>query len=109
MLALSMKQNRYSNATVGTIMRSIFNLSLRSATGSKWTSACPYLRHRQYMSFSRDVPRTYWSVAAFPRAAASCAPACSCSFSSTSCLPLEEVAMTTPSIVVVSQMIQRTL
>jgi hypothetical protein len=34
MLARSMKQNRYSSATVGTIMRSIFNRSLASALGS---------------------------------------------------------------------------
>lgn len=43
MFARSMKQNRYSSATVGMMQRSIFSLSLDSAFGSKVTSAWPYL------------------------------------------------------------------
>lgn len=34
---------RYNIATVGTIIKSIFSLSLRSATGSNWNNGWPYL------------------------------------------------------------------
>lgn len=48
MFARSMKQNRYNSETVGTVKRSIFRRSLRSASRSNSTIALPYLRQISY-------------------------------------------------------------
>jgi hypothetical protein len=48
MLALSMKQKRYSTKTVGMIAKSIFLRSFASATGSNWMRELPYLHKSQH-------------------------------------------------------------
>lgn len=61
-------------ATVGTIMRSIFNRSFRSAAASNWKRGCPYLASCQYQADMHAVLAiTYSSVATWPLSAASCA------------------------------------
>jgi hypothetical protein len=47
MLARSMKQKRYSSATVGTMYKSILSRRRASAFGSKVTRALPYLESRE--------------------------------------------------------------
>jgi hypothetical protein len=56
MLALSMKQKRYSTKTVGMTIKSIFLRSFASALGSNWMRELPYLYSGQYDAWVGEWP-----------------------------------------------------
>jgi len=69
-----MKQKRYRSDTVGTMARSHFSRSLRSAAGSVWMRDWPYLQdgvsRLEHRSRQACIEMTYLSVAYWPRSAA---------------------------------------